>query len=118
MLNIVLACLRILDTHHTEAIQSTLSAIQSLATDICATVPFFLGSQTTPVQLNPNLVEYPEADGRGVTSAHRHAAPLLGGWYILAYLGHICAPGLGLSEEQLGWIQGQMRRALRIYTFD
>lgn len=117
--HIVLNCLRMLQQGDTSPeTQSPLSTIRNLTTDICASVPFFLGSQTAPVQFNPNVVEYPEAQERRITPAHRQSAPLLGGWFVLAYLGHVCSPGLGLDEEQLGWIQGQMRRVLRIYSFE
>jgi hypothetical protein len=116
--HIILNCLRMLQ--HDDAddkVQSTLTAIQSLATDICATIPFFLGSQTAPVQFNPNMVEYPETREVRTSACHRQTAPLLGGWYVMSYLDHICSPELGLCEEQLGWIRGQIRRVLQIYTF-
>ncbi|RJE21846.1 hypothetical protein PHISCL_05830 [Aspergillus sclerotialis] len=127
-LNIILTCLRLLSTQNStnpnfiandndNAIQSTLTTIHSLATDICGTVPFFIGSQTSPVLFNTNIVQYPEAEGRTVTSAHKQTAPLLGGWYVITYLAHISVPGLGLDEEMLRWIRGQMGRVLRIYGF-
>ena len=126
VLNIVLSCLRLLpnDNINTscertieDSVQTTLTAINTLAADICGTIPYFLGSQTSPVLFNPNMVEYPEAEGREITSAHRQTAPLLGGWYVLSYLGHLSVPGLGLNEEMLVWIKGQMGRVLRLYGF-
>lgn len=115
VLNVILNCLRVLGDN--VKTQSTLLTIQSLATDICASVPFFLGSQTRPVQFDFSLVEYPEAEQQKVTAAHRETAPLLSGWYVMSYLSHICSPGLGLSDEQMGWIRGQMRRVLQIYGY-
>jgi len=127
---IILSCLRMLtdtDTNinasspsnqATLAVKSTAEAtIQSLAMDICACVPFLLGSQMESVQLNPYKVEYPEAEGRPLTQGHQQTAPLLGGWFLITFLGNLCTSGLCLSEEHLGWIRGQMQRILQIYNF-
>lgn len=125
-LNIIVTCLRLLSAQNStnptfnandKAIQTTFTTIHSLATDICGTVPFFIGNQTSPVLFNTNIVQYPEAEERTVTWAHRQTAPLLGGWYVLTKLAHISVPGLGLDEEMLMWIRGQMGRALRLYGF-
>lgn len=125
--SIILSCLRMLSTaitttntdfSNTSTLQTTAtSTIRSLATDICACVPFLLGSQMESVQMNPYKVKYPEAEGRRVTHAHQQTAPLLGGWFILAYLGNLCTSGLCLEEEQIWWVRGQMQRILNIYTF-
>ena len=89
-----------------------------MATDICAAVPFFLGSQTMSVHLDPSKVEYPEAEERRVTSAHQQTAPLLGGWLIRSELEYLCSPDLCLPDEQQAWVKSQMHRIWRIYTFE
>lgn len=123
---IIASCLRMLIDISTntdmrsanDTLKSTAEAIiQSLALDICACVPFLLGSQMESVQLKPYKVEYPEAEGRPVTQAHQQTAPLLGGWFLITFLGNLCTSGLCLSEEHLGWIRGQMQRILQIYNF-
>jgi hypothetical protein len=115
---IILNCLRLPpDLGTPERIQAAMSTIQAMATDICASVPFFLGSQTTSVQLDPYKVEYPEAEGRRVTMAHQQTAPLLGGWLILSFLENLCSPDLCLPDEQRAWVKEQMHRTWQIYTF-
>lgn len=121
--NIILHCLRMLPSHgETLArIEFSSSMIRSLATDICASVPFFLGSQMVSVPMNlvpSNNVEYPVAENRPVTAAHQQTAPLLGGWFVLSYLESLSSPNLGLDEELVGWMRGQVQRILKIYTFD
>lgn len=125
---IILSCLRMLTDTGTQPIpssnQDTLTlkttaeaTIQSLAMDICACVPFLLGSQMESVQLSPYKVEYPKAEGRPVMDGHQQTAPLLGGWFLITFLGNLCTSGLCLSEEHLMWIRGQMQRILQIYNF-
>ena len=68
--------------------------------------------------MNPYKVEYPEAEGRRVTHAHQQTAPLVGGFFLLGYMGNLCTSGFGcLGGEQIGWVKGQMQRILQIYTF-
>lgn len=129
--NIILSCLRMLSTacpNHSDNSQTrsqwsaAKSAIQTLATDICASIPFLLGSQMESVQMNPypHRIEYPEAEEKRLTHAHQQTAPLLGGWFILGFLGNLCTSGVGfgcLDGELLAWMRGQMQRILHIYTF-
>ncbi|XHG09420.1 hypothetical protein AWENTII_012479 [Aspergillus wentii] len=116
--NIILGCLRFLaNGRSSNDVQVAASTIQSLATDICGTVPYYIGSQQRSFWANPQKVEYPKADERPVNPAHQQMAPLLGGWFVLSYLGSLCSPGLCLSDKQLGWIKKQTQRILQIYTF-
>ncbi|PLB34886.1 DUF3433 domain-containing protein [Aspergillus candidus] len=121
--NIILHCLRMLppDSETLQRIEFSSSTIRTLATDICASVPFFLGSQMVSVPMNmvpSNDVEYPVAENRPVIAAHQQTAPLLGGWFVRSYLESLSSPDLGLDEELVGWMRGQMERILKIYTFD
>ena len=129
--SIILSCLRMLsnassnssDNSQVRSQWSTAkSAIQTLTTDICASIPFLLGSQMESIQMNPHphRVEYPEAEEKRLTYAHQQTAPLLGGWFILGFLGNLCTSGVGfgcLDGELLTWMRGQMQRVLQIYTF-
>ncbi|KAF9892790.1 hypothetical protein FE257_000379 [Aspergillus nanangensis] len=117
--NIILNCLRLLPNRGSpEAIQSTLLTIETIVADMCATVPFFLGSQTVSIYLNPSNIEYPQAEGVRTTHAHKQAAPLLGGWFVMGYLNNLTSPELCLPAELLTWIGGQIHRVHRIYTLD
>lgn len=117
---VILSCLRLLPDRDDalEQIQATLARIRGIATDICATVPFFLGSQMDSVKLGPAHIQYPEAEGRRVSQAHRQAAPLLGGWIVFFHLNNLCSPEFCLPEEQIAWIGEQKRRIFRIYNMD
>lgn len=115
---ILLDCISMLpDEAPPDSAQRALTTIQCLVDDICATVPFYLGSQKEPAHLNMTGIEYPSAAGRPISEAHRRSAPLLGAWFLLPYLDNICCPQLGLCEEQLKWIGEQCQRIRRIYTF-
>lgn len=117
--NIILNCLRLLpDQTSPREMSARAASIQKLATDICATVPYLLGDQTTTVQMEPHKVQYPESEGRRVTLGHQQTAPLLGGWFVISYLTNLYSPELCLRQEQRAWIRKQMLRVLRIYTFD
>ncbi|KAL4897563.1 C6 zinc finger domain protein [Aspergillus ambiguus] len=118
--NIILNCLRLLpETNDTpERIQSMIAQIRDIATDICATVPFFLGSQKDSIHSNPSTIHYPETETRRTTQAHKQAAPLLGGWFVMFHLMNLCSPELCLPEEQLAWIGQQIQRVHRIYNLD
>ncbi|OJJ75575.1 hypothetical protein ASPBRDRAFT_118194 [Aspergillus brasiliensis CBS 101740] len=107
--NIILRCLRILpDGVLPEQIQATMDLIETLALDICATVPYILGSQTMSVHVSPQKIEYPEADGRRVTTPHYPTAALVGGWMVSSHLSNLEL--LCLSEEMNTWIRAQKER--------
>ncbi|BCS06658.1 hypothetical protein ALUC_11039S [Aspergillus luchuensis] len=114
--NIILRCLQILpDGVMLEQIQETINLIETLALDICATVPYILGSQTMSVHFSPQKIEYPEADGRRATAPHYPTAALVGGWMVSSHLSNLEL--LCLSEEMNTWIRAQKERVLQIYTY-
>ncbi|RDH23289.1 hypothetical protein M747DRAFT_231926 [Aspergillus niger ATCC 13496] len=111
--NIILRCLRILpDGVMLEHIQETINLIETLALDICATVPYILGSQTMSVHVSGQKIEYPEADGRRVTTPHYPTAALVGGWMVSSHLSNLEL--LCLSEEMNTWIRAQKERSDRL----
>lgn len=115
---VLLGCISMLpDEVPPDSAQRALTTIQSLVDDICASVPFYLGSQKEPARFNTGSVEYPHAAARPISEAHRRSAPLIGAWFLIPYLDSICCPQLGLCEEQLDWIRDQCQRIRRIYTF-
>ncbi|KAJ5820302.1 hypothetical protein N7474_005893 [Penicillium riverlandense] len=116
--SIILSCLRILSSSQDvdgSRAASVIATAHGLADDICATVPFFLGSQLESVRMKFGLVEYPSAETRPVTLTHNHTAPLIGAWFVMPFLRNLKASGLGLPQEQLDWLQRQMERILVIY---
>lgn len=114
---IKLSCLRILPSHDPDnrSTQALNAMIHKLADDICASVPFFLGSQMESVRMRPGLVDYPFAETRPVTPTHKQAAPLMGAWFLFAALRNLQNSDLGLPVEQQEWVQGQINRVLGIY---
>lgn len=112
-----LSCLRALsaqdpDGRRTESVTVT---IHRLVDDICATVPFYLGSQLESVRMKPGLVEYPFAETRPVTLDHKQAAPLMGAWLLFPFLKNLQNSDLGLPVDQQKWVDGQIKRGLNIY---
>ncbi|OOF90892.1 hypothetical protein ASPCADRAFT_178546 [Aspergillus carbonarius ITEM 5010] len=113
--NIIRCCLALLPGGAPEQIQATIDLTYKLALDMCATVPYILGSQTMSAHVGQEKIEYPEADGRRVTPAHHQTASLIGGWVVSSHLANVqlfCR-----SEELNAWIEEQKERVLRIYTF-
>lgn len=116
--SIIFKCLRILSSCESvdgSRVASVIATAHDLADDICATVPFFLGSQLESVRMKFGLVEYPSAETRPVTFTHSHTAPLIGAWFVMPVLRNLKASDLGLPQEQLDWLQRQMERILVIY---
>jgi hypothetical protein len=114
---IMLSCLRILylqdpGCRRVTAIQDT---IRGIADDICATVPFFLGSQSESIRMKYGLVEYPYAETRPVTLTHKQSAPLIGAWHMFGYLRNLQSADLNLPGAQQVWLKEQMERILVIY---
>lgn len=88
---------------------------QLLVDDICATIPFCLGSR---VRHEPDSeIEYPCAPGSYVTNDHRKAARTLGAWFSLGSLN--AALGVkGIPKEQQGWILKQLLRIKGFFNLD
>ncbi|KAL4951027.1 hypothetical protein BDW69DRAFT_196766 [Aspergillus filifer] len=100
--NIITHCLLLLPGREVE-IEATATTIRQLATDICASVPFYLGSQTGSMQITDKRVEYPSADANPTPPK---TAPLVGGWFIRSSLESLCAVE-SLPEDILVWARGQ-----------
>ncbi|KAJ5288628.1 hypothetical protein N7478_001658 [Penicillium angulare] len=115
--SIMLKCLRLLppEAQNGNRVAAVQSTIQKLADEICASVPFFLGSQMESVQMKSTLVQYPFAETRPVTSTHKQSAPLMGAWQIFPCLRNLQPSDLGLPSRQVKWLEEQMNRVLVIY---
>ncbi|KAJ5766776.1 uncharacterized protein N7511_004392 [Penicillium nucicola] len=115
--SIILSCLRMessLDSQGLKTMMATATA-HRLADEICASVPYFLGSQVESVRMRTGLVEYPYAETRPVSQTHKQIAPLMGAWFVLPCLRNLQAGVLGLPSEQIDWLNGQIERVRVIY---
>ncbi|KAJ5692294.1 hypothetical protein N7462_001717 [Penicillium macrosclerotiorum] len=115
--SIVLSCLRILSSQDPDGrrIAAVESTIRKIADDICASAPFFLGSQIESIRMKFGLVEYPFAETRPVTLTHQQSAPLMGPWHMFPFLRNLQSAEIGLPPDQLAWVTQQMERILVIY---
>ncbi|KAJ5999017.1 hypothetical protein N7451_006827 [Penicillium sp. IBT 35674x] len=115
--SIMLSCLRQLPTHDPDGIKSTLiqSTINKMADGICASVPYYLGSQLESVRLKQGQITYPFAETRPVTATHKQSAPLMGPWHVMLFLRNLLTPDLHLPPEQTSWVEEQVNRVMVIY---
>jgi len=88
---------------------------QEMGDDICASVPFALGTKTTGGPGDRDGIEYPYAGSQKVSEEHRRAASALGGWHLLEPLRTSLRTNC-LRDGQRQWIMGQMQRIRRIYA--
>ena len=95
--------------------KSTLTTIQSLADDVCASIPFVLGDRTEFMPMYATKNTYPSAEGRPLPKAHRQNAAAFGGWYMLTPLRETVQMAKYLRKGQVEWILGQMKRLAKIY---
>ncbi|KAJ6040343.1 hypothetical protein N7444_009248 [Penicillium canescens] len=115
--SIILGCLRMTPSQDPQGLKKmmAISTAHRLADEICASVPFFLGSQVESVRMKAGLVEYPFAETRPVSQTHKKVAPLMGAWFVLPCLRNLQAGALGLPSEQIDWLTGQIDRVRVIY---
>ena len=116
---IVLDCISWLDTPYEHqwywrAIYARMIS-QEMADDICATVPFALGTKTTGGPGARDGVEFPYAGGHKVSEEHRRAASALGGWHLLEPM-RTSLQSNCLRDGQKEWIVSQLQRITRIYA--
>lgn len=90
---------------------------QEMADDICASVPFALGTKTLGGPGDRNGIEYPYVGAQKVSEEHRRAASALGGWHLLEPM-RTSIRTKCLRDGQPEWIMGQMQRVGRIYALD
>ena len=116
---VILACLARQDFHlkmH-EVVQSARQTTQELVDDICASVPFHLGTKMLGDTRDRDEVQYPHRDGSYLGRAQRQACAAFGGWYLIDVL-KTCLTVEGLRQGQKEWIRGQMKRIGILYSFE
>lgn len=88
---------------------------QEMVDDICASVPYALGTKTFGGPGERDGVEYPYNGTQKASEDHRRAATALGGWHLLEpFKTSLKANCLG--EGQKEWVKAQMARIWRIYS--
>lgn len=114
-----LKVLALIATHKTGPERAAVTTtIQEIADDICASIPFSLGSRTTPAPLHDTQnISYPTLPGTAETpEVHYRTAAAYGGWYLFSPMKQIVAVGAYLREGQMLWMALQLRRLAGVYN--
>ena len=97
---------------------SAVEKMQELADDICASLPFCLGSRLNPAPLYSMEAEYPTIDGAPVKEYHHRTAATFGGWYFFSPMKEVITVGMWLRPGQMAWMGTQLERLARIYDVE
>lgn len=92
------------------------TSIQQLADDICASVPFSLGSRVKPTAMYAGDTTYPSAEGQAVSQAHQQRAAAVGGWSLFLPLKETLHAANNLRRGQREWVLEQLRRLATVYN--
>ena len=113
----ILICIKHLNREHYDTVPvTTLSIIQGLVDNICASIPYFLGNRITFNRLDDKTVEYPCILGLTVPDDHYTGAAAYAGYFLMARLPELLSLPVPLREGQREWIGGQMQRVMKIYN--
>ena len=93
----------------------TIAIIRQLVDDICASVPFCLGSRTEAVPLYQTEVIYPGIKGHLISKGHAITARAYGGWYLFSPFKETMQLGPYISKAQREWLQAQLLRLAKLY---
>ena len=88
---------------------------QEMADDLCASVPYALGTKITGGPGDREGIEYPFVGNQKASNEHRRAASALGGWHLLEPMKTALQTAC-LRDGQKDWIMMQMQRIGRIYA--
>lgn len=119
VLSIMIECISQLWSHSRDSpLQegaAALQATQELVDDICASVPYQLGTKLEGGPLDQTSAEYPYTGATKSSAEQRRAMVSLGGWNLLEPLKSALAAA-NLRRGQREWIKGQLQRIGRIYN--
>ena len=93
----------------------TIDIIRQLVDDICASVPFCLGSRTEAVPLYQAEVVYPGLKGRLNSKEHAITARAYGGWYLFSPFKETMQLEAYISKTQREWLMAQLWRLAKLY---
>ena len=114
----VLAITARLSPPSSPAQHAAISTIQSLADDICASVPFCMGSKESPIPLHCLEIEYPTLDGGPAPEYHHRSAASFGGWLLFSPMKEVMNVGMWLRPGQLAWMGTQLQRLAMVYDVE
>ncbi|KAF6232100.1 hypothetical protein HO173_009694 [Letharia columbiana] len=90
---------------------------QEMIDDMCASVPYALGTKTFGSPGDREGIEYPYNGTQKACEDHRRAAAALGGWHLLEPMKTSLKTRTEcLREGQREWVKSQMARIWRIYS--
>lgn len=104
------------DTQAQSPKQAVIAAIQVFVDQICATIPYYLGSRLKPGRIGDRSVDYPHLPGQPVLDDHYQSGPAMAGWQLLGPLSYILSLQVPLREGQKAWVGSQMLRISLIYN--
>lgn len=110
----VLALVARLGDHDSRA--RAVTSIQQLADDICASIPFSLGSRVKPTAMYAGDSTYPCVEGQTVPKSHQQRAAAVGGWFLFLPLKETFYAAKNLRRGQRGWVARQLERLATIYN--
>jgi hypothetical protein len=115
----ILTCLQVFKPEDWDSLSAgSFVAIQELADNICACVPFYLGNRVNFTRLDDKTVEYPHIAGVAVPDNHHTEAAAFAGWFLAGRLVELLSPRLLLRDGQKLLISGQMQRLKRLYAIE
>lgn len=88
---------------------------QEMADDLCASVPYALGTKTFGGPGDREGIEYPYDGTQKVSEDHRRSAAAFGGWHLLEPM-NTSLKATCLPDGQKEWVKAQMARIWRIYS--
>lgn len=88
---------------------------QELVDDLCATVPYSIGTKMFGGVRDQESVEYPYTGMRKFTIAQRRQLAALGGWYLLENI-KSCLSAVAVCYAQRRWLMRVMVRIGKIYN--
>lgn len=88
---------------------------QEKVDDMCASVPYALGTKTFGGPGDREGVEYPYNGTQKASEDHRRAATAFGGWHLLEPM-KTSLKTTCLGEGQKEWVKAQMERIWHIYS--
>ena len=97
---------------------TAMRTVQRLVDGICASIPFSLGSRTTPGPLYEMKVEYPSLPGCTASKAHHTTACAYGGWYLFAPLKDTMNVARYLRTGQREWLNLQLLRLATMFDVE
>ena len=88
--------------------------IQQLVDEVCATIPYNLGSKVEPASLYDEIT-FPQAKQYPLAKSHSQTSCAVGGWVLLNPLQEMLKVATYLRQGQAQWIGSQLYRLEKIY---